>query len=74
MKNTYYVRRDGFARTELRRESMGIGECAWCGQVRRTYCYTTERDGAAARNPLYVSLLRARRFCNLGCFGSFYGD
>ena len=67
---TTYVRRDPFARGELRRDCHAEAgqRCRWCGQRRRRlYSYTWESD-ARALCPFELS---DKRFCNLGCADAY---
>ena len=66
----HYVKRDPFARQELKRETHTDGRsCAWCGQrKRRMYTYETVTDGGT-----HCGLADPEKvFCDLGCFETYY--
>ena len=65
----YTCRRDAFARGEyVRFSSHGTGDCAWCGQTRRTvFGYVWQSDDK--RSPIERDV--DYWFCNLECHDSF---
>jgi hypothetical protein len=68
---TTTVRRDPFARGEYRRESIGHGECTWCGTEKRVFTYEWEADASCFRHPPFGRTPKG--FCDLGCFDAYNG-
>jgi hypothetical protein len=71
------IKRDPFARTELRRVNTGEkGTCDWCGVNTGTYVrpkylyrYLIETDGCPGRtHDIYG------RFCSIGCMRAYHGE
>ncbi len=70
-----YVKRDPFARTELKRQCIiptpqftDLHRCKWCGQQPyRLYQYGTESDGGTFYG------WAEGMFCNLECFEAYHG-
>ena len=61
------ISHDPFARTSLRRVTMGSGDCHWCGAHRQTlYAYALESDDQRS-----ISRTSGKRFCNIECFRSY---
>jgi hypothetical protein len=70
------MRRDSFARTELRREcvpndgqsqTLGNQVCTWCGsRPKRLYRYGVESDGGR-----FYGFTKGA-FCNIGCHDSYH--
>lgn len=66
------VHHDAFARSSYDRLSHGPGECQFCGQLRAVvYSYVHVPDDRL-RGIVDSVHRRARVFCNLDCFKSYY--
>ena len=60
-----YISRDPFAREELHKESLGQGECDWCGLKKRVWKYSVETDSGQ------ISEINGQ-FCSKICMMSYH--
>lgn len=67
----YVVAWDSFARSGLRRLSVGAGECDACGQQRRRlYSYDPVQDSSRGWKPCGLPAAKVWKVCNLSCLES----